>query len=416
MTPRRLPNPLDAGDAGSPTASHGRTTNDAGAPVAVLLSLALSTFGVGISLTVITLVTADLTTSGVVIGVVVSARWLVRLVVNIPAGIAANRVGAWRVFYIGIVAVAVSALLTATSTTWSTLLLARLVEGTGATFSMTAGMALIAGVADPATRGRRFGHYQLGQRIGFWIGPLAGGLVAAAAGNRAALWGYAAVATLAIVPLATVRPLSRPPAAAPSTTFRSDLGTLMRSREFALVGLVTLIAFFTMTGMQYTALPVVVERQLDGGAALVGWAVFASNAVAFALVYPAGWASDHVSRRWTGAILLAVGAVGLLLMPAARTTPFLIGTSILVGALHVLRGPATQAYAIAAAGSVSTGAASALYRTLGDLGSAEGPLVAGAVLGLGIETLFVLNGLVALAVLTLFVLGTRPTIQLGVPA
>lgn len=416
MIPRRLPNPLDAGDAGSPTASHGRTTNDAGAPVAVLLSLALSTFGVGMSLTVITLVTADLTTSGVVVGAVVSARWVARLVMNIPAGVAADRVGAWRVFYVGVVTVAASGVLTATSTTWLTLLLARVVEGVGAALSMTAGMALIAGVADPKTRGRMFGHYQLGQRTGFWIGPLAGGLVAAAAGNRAALWGYAAVATLAVVPLAMVRPSSRPPAAVPRTTFRSDLGTLMRSREFVLVGLVTLVAFFTMTGMQYTALPVLVERQLDGGAALVGWAVFASNAVAFALVYPAGWASDHVSRRWTVAVLLAIGAVGLLLMPAAHTAALLIGASTVVGALHVLRGPATQAYAVAAAGSASTGAASALYRTLGDLGSAAGPLVAGAALGLGVETFFVLNGVLAIAVLTLFVLGTRPTTQLGVPA
>jgi MFS family permease len=387
---------------------------DARVATAVVLSLGFSTFGVGMSLPVVTFVASDLTSSAVLVGAVVATRWVARLALNIPAGMACQRRGAWVVFLVGVAVVGLSGVLSALAYTWPLLLLARVVEGAGAALSMTAGMAMIVGVSDSSSRGKLFGHYQMGQRIGFWIGPLAGGLVAGWAGNRAALWGYAIIALLAVVPLALTGPPASPTAAPATVRFGSEIRTLLGRPEFMLIGVVTFVAFFTMTGLQFTALPVLVDEELHLGPEVVGWAIFASNAVSFALVYPSAWASDRISRRGTVAVLLLVGGLGLLTLPLVHDVATLMAASVVTASIHVLRGPATQAYAADAAGTSSAGAAAALYRSLGDLGSVAGPFAVGFLLAFGTDAFFLVNAGLAGIALVAFLVGTRPRLQLGV--
>lgn len=388
---------------------------------AVLVSLALSTLAIGASLPVTTLLATDLAGTTFIVGVVVASRWVTRMLANLPAGAVAERHGAWRVFRWGIAVVGVTTVLGAVSPTWPLLLVSRALEGVGAAMSMTAGMAFVAGLAEPERRGRLFGHYQLGQRTGYWFGPLLGGVVASAAGLRVALWAAAAVAFAALLPLALGRGRrglagevdGGPVVAVPRRqAFGADVRTLLTSREFLLVGLATLVSFAGMTGAQYTALPVVVDRDLGQGPGAVGAWLFAVNALGFALVYPMGFASDRFGRRPTVAVLLALTALGFVVAGVAGGMLAVATVSVVLGFGQVLRGPATQAYAIDAAGSSGRGAASALYRTLGDVGSAVGPVVAGWLLAGGAGGFFVFNGVLAAAVLVAFVVGTRPAPKL----
>jgi ACDE family multidrug resistance protein len=372
----------------------------------MLVSLALSTLGVGASLPVIPLFAATLTEATTIVGVVVAMRWIARLVVNVPAAVACERWGAGRVFRWGSVAMVASGVSSALAPSWEVLLLARVIEGVAAAMTITAAMTVIAQRGDGSRRGRDFGHLQTAQRVGYWLGPVIGGTVAAAAGFRAGLWVYTAIALVALLVALPLR-AGCTPAARQRLSLRRDARVVLAKPQFVLVGLVTFVVFFTMTGAQFTAVPFFVESVLDMGPAVVGWSLFAANAVAFVLIYPSGYASDRFGRQYVILVLLAISAVGLFWLPAVDTVTELMAASVVLGAGNTLRGPATSAYLVEAVGDAPMGVALGLFRSAGDIGSALGPVAAGWLIGFGQGHFFVVNGALTLAVLTAFAIGTR---------
>jgi MFS family permease len=372
--------------------------------LALLVSLALSTLAVGVSLPVIPLFAATLTEATTIVGVVVAMRWIARLVVNVPAAVACERWGAGSVFRWGSVAMVASGASSALAPSWEVLLLGRVIEGVAAAMTITAAMTVIARRGDGSRRGRDFGHLQTAQRIGYWLGPVIGGTVAAAAGFRAGLRVYTGIALVALLVALAVR--AGVPSVRQRLSLRRDARLLLAKPQFVLVGLVTFVVFFTMTGAQFTAVPFFVERVLDMGPAVVGWSLFAANAVAFVLIYPSGYASDRFGRQYVILVLLAISAVGLFWLPAVDTVSELMAASIVLGAGNTLRGPATSAYLVDAVGDAPMGVALGLFRSAGDIGSALGPVAAGWLLGFGDAHFFVLNGALTLAVLTVFAIGT----------
>lgn len=365
-------------------------------PWPLLVALTLSSLGVGVSLPIIPLFALDLGATAFVVGIIVSLRWATRLVADIPVGTASERIGRRTIFVWGIVLIALSGIASALSPSWQWLLVARVLEGVGAGMSSTAGLAAVADLSTPATRGRHLSAYQASQRIGFWFGPLIGGFVGAAIDLRAALWVYAALAIAAIVPALSVRE-SRHHAPTVHDSALAALGLLARSRDFLLIGGVSFVVFFTMTGAQFTALPLFAEGELDLGADFVGWALFLSNTVGFLLLYPSGAVSDRYGRRSIIVVLLATMGVGLVLLATASTAAWILVASLVMGGGNALRGPAMQAYVMDAGRAGGHGATAGAFRAIGDLGSTLGPIAATAMIGLGYGAFFLLNA--ALAVL-----------------
>jgi MFS family permease len=267
--------------------------------------------------------------------------------------------------------------------------------------STTAGLAAVADLSTPATRGRHLSAYQASQRIGFWFGPLIGGWIGASLGLRPALWAYAVLAVAAIVPALFVKE-SRHHAPVVHASPLAALGMLARSRDFLLISGVSFVVFFTMTGAQFTALPLFAVDELDVGADFVGWALFLSNTVGFILLYPSGMISDRYGRRAIIVVLLVASAVGLVFMALAADAAWILIASLAMGGGNALRGPAMQAYVMDAGRAGGHGATAGLFRAIGDLGSTLGPVAATAMIGLGYSSFFVLNAVVVVVVLFLF--------------
>ena len=368
-----------------------------GSPWPLLLALTLSSLGIGVSLPIVPLFALELQAAAVLVGVIVAMRWAARLVADIPLGTASERYGRRLIFVGGIVLVAISGIASALAPSWEWLLLARVIEGIGAGGSSTAGLAAVADLSTPATRGRHLASYQASQRIGYWFGPLIGGLVAASIDLRAAMWVYAAFALLAIIPALAVRE-SRQHAPATHGSPLAALGALARGRDFVLISVVSFVVFFTMTGAQFTALPLYASEGLGLSAGFIGWALFLSNTVGFALLFPSGAISDRFGRRAIIVALLATMAVGLLMLSISTTAAWILAASLVMGGGNALRGPAMQAYVMDAGRAGGHGATAGAFRAVGDLGSTLGPVIATAMLGVGFGAFFVLNAvLVAIA-------------------
>lgn len=382
-------------------------------PWAMLAGLACSTLALGVSLPVVPLFASDLTDTTTVVGVIVAMRWFARLLTNIPGGLAAERHGAGPVFAAGAVLIAISAVATATSTTWQALLAARFVEGVGAGLNVTAAMAMTAERSRPARRGQMFGHFQSAQRVGYWLGPVLGGTVAVAGGHRGALWLFAAISWLSVIP-SMIAACGGPPAsrsADKAPTVREQLSPLLHNRQFLLVGLVSFVVFFTLTGTQFTALPVYASDVLSLEADVIGWALFIANGVGFVLIYPSALASDRVSRVGTILALLAGASVGLAFMPFARDPIGLYWACALIGVGSAVRGPATQSYLVDAAGGRNLGPAAGIFRSLGDVGSVTGPVVAGWLFAnVGSSSFFWLNSGLTVLVLSVFAVAGRRSV------
>lgn len=370
-------------------------------PRALLIALGLSSLGIGVSLPIIPLFALDLGAAAFAVGLIVAMRWASRLVADIPVGAASERHGRRFVFVAGIIGVAISGVLSAVAPSWEWLLFARVVEGIGAGMSTTAGLAAVADLSTPATRGRHLSSYQAAQRVGFWFGPLIGGSIAAATDLRMALWAYAALAIVAIVPAMFVSE-SRHHAPAVHASPITALRLLARNRDFLLISGVSFVVFFTMTGAQFTALPLFAVDELGVGADFVGWALFLSNTVGFAMLYPSGIVSDRYGRRAIILVLLAATAVGLVAMAASTSAAWILLASLAMGGGNALRGPAMQAYVMDAGRAGGHGATAGAFRAIGDLGSTLGPVLATAMIGIGFRSFFVLNAGLVLVALALF--------------
>lgn len=368
----------------------------------LLGSIILSSLGLGISLPIVAIYAVELGAGGVLVGFVVALRWLSRLVIDVPAGLLSERLGRRRLYILGIALAAISGIVSALAPDVGWFAFARVVEGVGAGMSATVSLALIADLSSESNRGRMLGHYQVAHRIGLWFGPAIGGLIAVTLDLRMALWAYAILASIAIVPALFVRegPKRGPVHLADSA--RESLGALFRSRDVMLISAVGFVIFFTMTGTQFTVLPLFATGELGLGADVVGWALFASNTVGFALLYPTGVLSDRGWRREVVVGLAVAAGIGLLVLSAASGVLIMLVAALLIGGGNALRGPAMQAYAMDAGGRGSHGATAGVFRAVGDTGSTAGPLVAGLLLALGPRAFFVVNGVLVLVVAAAF--------------
>lgn len=365
---------------------------------ALLLSLTLSSLGLGISLPIVALFAVELGAGGLLIGLILALRWLSRLITDVPAGILSERLGRRRLYVLGTALAALSGVMSATAPDPGWLAVARIVEGIGAGMAATVSLALVADLSSKANRGRMLGQYQAAHRIGLWFGPAIGGVLAVSLDLRAALWVYAILAALAILPALFVRERAPDVSTVEVFSARESLAALFRSRDMLLISAVGFAIFFTMTGAQFTVLPLFAIGEFGLGADVVGWLMFGINTVGFLLLYPTGLLSDRGYRRGVVVVLAASAGLGLLVLAAATNALALWLAAVLLAGGAALRGPATQAYAMDAGGRGSHGTTAGVFRAVGDAGSTAGPVVAGLLLAFGPRAFFLVNAVLLLMV------------------
>jgi MFS family permease len=317
------------------------------------------------------------------VGVMLGANRAIRLLSNGPAGLFYDRWPRRRLFVPALFLGALSTAIYAATQGFWPLLIGRLLWGLAWSGIWVGGATVILDVSTDRDRGRWTGLYQTWFFVGAALGSFSGGLLTDWIGYAPALWigaGITAIGGLvALILLPETRSLG-------SRTGRRDVQVwprLRANRDLWAVASLYGVNRFVLSGLFGATLALLVQDRLAifaiGIATLTGILSAGRTALSMASAPLAGILSDRL-ERWPVAAWAVIGAAISMALVAWETP----ASSLFGIALGALAGGGIQALVTALIGDVVStaqrGRAIGLVHSVGDLGSAAGPLVAYAVL------------------------------------
>lgn len=350
--------------------------------------------GQGVVGPVLPLFARDFNVSAAVVGLTFTAFGLARLLLNIPAGIWADRRGRRFLLVGGPIITSIGMIGSGLSPTIWVLLGWRLVAGAGSALYMTGAQIYLIDIAGPEERGRYIATNQGALLVGVSAGPAIGGLVADSYGLRAPflLVGGAAIFTAIYSwlrlpetlvkakqddkPPANAPPTTGPATTGPATTMRANL-SFFRSRQFVAVGLVSM-SIFSIRGSRQSLIPLYSSEEFGLSTGQIGLLFTALGVVGLVLIAPAGWLADNAGRK---PVIVSAGyfaAVGVAAAAFAPTTELFMAGLLFSAIGTSVSGPAPAAFVADIAPEHLRGSAMGSYRTWGDLGIVLSPPLSGA--------------------------------------
>ena len=121
----------------------------------------------------------------------------------------------------------------------------------------------------------------------------------------------------------------------------------------------------------------------------------------------AGWAADHVDRRWLGTGSTATSCLIAPIYPLLHSVPAVIGVGVLEASAAAFAEPAINAYLMSAVAPDQRGRAAGTVGTAETAAKAVGALLGGGLFGLGVGVPFVVTAVVGVA----FILGGLPWLR-----
>lgn len=385
--------------------------------------------------------------SSFLLGAIVAAFGVGRLLVNIPAGLLADRFGPRRLLLGALVGLVVVTVLTAFAPTLPVLLVARFSAGILGGSVVTIGLAVVTARAPADARGTVLATAQAVQLAGGAMGPVVGGLVLDRWGLHAVFFA-AAVPAVACLLWTLLQPdrefwgkTPQAPGLAPveadaefvtSERVRVSHGTSsLEAHELdgraaaasgrrrvatdlaAFVGLnvVGFAVFVIRFGGEQSLVPILGDR-VGMSSTQLGLSIGVITLVSLGLLPLLARLLDAGWRRRLLVPGMLVAAVAIVLYPVADT-PLLFGAVVVTAGVGAAVGgivPGVVLADVAAPGR--QGAAMGIFRSTGDLGAVVGPLALGLALdhwgpGTASLSLAAVAAVSAVAYL-LLVRGTRP--------
>jgi MFS family permease len=362
-----------------------------------VLSIAVFLVMTGISIVspVLPLYAESFGVSAFLIGLLVGALPAARVVLDLPSGILGDRFGNRRMMTTGLGIVAgtsflavIPAFLQPGVVPYAILLAIRVCEGIGSAFYVTSSLASLARSAPADRRGAHMSVYVSALLTGQVVGPVIGGGAAAVGGLSAPFVVYGGLALVGLLLIALFLPATAEVAEARRIDWTA-VRRLLGDRDFVIVNVGTMAAFFIRAGLINTVLPFhtahVLGIPLDTAAhqaQVAGYTGLLITTVALAslaTMWPAGRWSDRRGRKGPFVASLVLIGVTAPFIYLARDWWTLVAVMVLYGLFLGLHGPlASWASDLIAPAQMGTGMG--LYRTIGDLGFLLGPLAMGAAL------------------------------------
>ena len=384
-------------------------------------AVGLSAAGDFLALIPLALELQESTGSGILVSALFIALWSPVVLLAAPAGLAADRFDNRRLLVIGSLVQGLIALALAFSTSSTAAILAlTALLGAGFAFVQPAEFALAPAVAGSPERLTVVnGYIETARYAGMTVGPLLGGLIAAAGGTRTAILidagTFLAVALAAALLTVTRRPEAREHDAPPDRA-RDGVSVLFRDRVLAIVMPAAFASLLFMTASA-TAEVFFVKDVLDGGDGGYG-AVISCWFVG--MVIGAAGIARRIGVAALATVALAamvVQGVGIALPVLWLSLPFAMAMYMVGGLGHGVKNVLLRSLIQARVPSRLLGRAFAAYNGLRN-GAELAALALGGVLVAAIgprTTLGLAGGVPALIALAAFVRARR-TPEATVPA
>ncbi|MCP5028714.1 MAG: MFS transporter [Actinomycetia bacterium] len=382
-----------------------------------LLVLSGATFlvmvGQGVVAPVLPLYAREFGVGATMVGLTLTAFALARLILNVPAGLLADRHGRRLLLIGGPLVTSVGMIGSGLAGDIWTLLVWRFVAGAGSGFYMSAAMTYLIDIAPPEKRARYVATNQWALSFGVAVGPGIGGLVAERYGLEVPFFVVGGSALLTAIYAAVRLPETRPEAPLEtadggSTHPEVTVWALVSSRRFLLIAAVTATIFMSRAGTRGTLVPLYANDQFGWGAGELGLLFTATGLLTLFTLMPAAGAADHIGRAWV--ILfsgVAAGAGALAIGASSTVTGFVIG-NVVMSLGTGTAGPAPAAYVADIAPPHRRGMGVALYRSAGDAGFLAAPPLLG-LLGeaTSIATAMTVSAILVAGAAVVFVIGSR---------
>ena len=323
---------------------------------------------------------------------VLGMRGIGTMLADVPAGVAVTRLGDKVTMAAGTLTVTVACTGFALAAAPWVLGLLALVLGAGFGALMLGRLNYVARQCPVAYRGRAITVIAGIQRVGLFVGPAAGGLVAETFGFAAAFFTAAILNVAGLVLIVIFVRRSRVRARAGAQPHGAVIARILRDHrsEFARGGLASVSMQFVRSARQ-VLIPLWGEA-IGLDAASIGLAFGLSSALDAAMFYPAGWLMDTRGRKWSLVPSLAILGASLALMPFATTFWPYLAVALLSGLGNGFGTGIIMALGADLSPRTNRGEFLGVWRLLGDAGHASGPFVFSATTGL-----FALGATLALA-------------------
>ena len=331
--------------------------------------------GQGVVGPVLPLYARDFGVSATMVGLTLTVFALARLILNIPAGMIADRFGR-RVLLIG------GPILTSigmfgsgfAGDIWS-LLIWRFVAGAGSAFFMSGALIYLIDIAPPDLRARYVAPNQWALSVGVALGPGIGGLVAERWGLAAPfhLVGVLALfaAVYAVFRLPETRRSSGPELKDESPA--REAARIARSGPFLAIAFVTGTIFMTRAGPRATLVPLHADETLAWGPGELGLVFTVTGVMTLFTLWPATWATENIGRASVILFSAMTAALGTFVIGSSSTPMWFVLGNVILPLGTGTAGPAPAAFVADLFPERMRGLGVGLYRSAGDVGIVLGP-------------------------------------------
>ena len=331
--------------------------------------------GQGVVGPVLPLYARDFGGSATMVGLTLTVFALARLILNIPAGLIADRFGR-RVLLIG------GPILTSigmfgsgfAGDIWS-LLIWRFVAGAGSAFFMRGALIYLIDIAPPDLRARYVATNQWALSVGVALGPGLGGLVAERWGLAAPFHLVGVIALFAAVYAVFRLPETRR-SSSPKLKDESparEAARIARSGPFLAIAFVTGTIFMTRAGTRATLVPLHADETLAWGPGELGLVFTVTGVMTLFTLWPATWATENIGRASVILFSAMTAALGTFVIGSSSTPMWFVLGNVILTLGTGTAGPAPAAFVADLFPERMRGLGVGLYRSAGDVGFVLGP-------------------------------------------
>lgn len=336
--------------------------------------------GTGLLVPILPLYAAGFEISYGLIGLILAGEALGTLIADVPTGMMQRRFGNKQVMIMGfIVAIGATASLFFVQSIWIVFLL-RLMAGFGKAMYGVSMHIFIANHIEIFQRGKAIAIFGGVHRLGGFIGPAMGGVVAATFGLRAPFIVFAMTGLVGLILIIFTHQTSPKKKVDDIHHHHLNVIDILRSHFRILASAGTAQIFGQMIRAGRTVIiPLFAADALGLSVDQIGLIVSLSVAVDFSFFFVSGLLMDRYGRKFAIVPCFSIQALGMAIVPLTTGFAGLLFASIIIGFGNGLGSGTMMTLGADLSPEESRGEFLGVWRLIGDIGFTGGPLVVGAV-------------------------------------
>jgi len=324
------------------------------------------------------LLAADLDPSGLLVGLVVSAWFISRIFIELPAGMISDRLGRRRLFLIGVGLSVFGAALCAVANTIYLLIVGRSIWGLGAGLFFMNNTALVIDLFESKARAKALGLFNGIEQVGSIIGAPIGAALVGTVGD----YSHVFYVTMALVSVSFVlglvsksfKQIQQQYRTSSSLSMRETLQSL-RSSGLLVVSTCTFTNMIVMTGIFSTVLQLHFSRELLFPLEDTGIVLSSLGLGSMSAALCSGFFSDRFGKRFTVILGYSLSAVCLGVFAFATNLEIFLLVGLIGYFGEGLAGNTLMVILSELARPSARGGAIGLQRTFMDAGGFLGPII-----------------------------------------